>query len=105
MMAGYDAKGVRPGGDKLTRSRALAAQAEVGNVKLLRGPWNEDFLRHMHAIPDGDHDDIHDAAALAFNGTNQEAGVQVVKDAVNLYGSQQRQRRPVRTRTLYESRR
>ena len=71
MMAGHDARGVRPGGDKLTRSRALAAQAEVGNVKLLRGPWNEEFLRHMHAIPDGDHDDIHDAAALAFNGTNE----------------------------------
>jgi len=69
MMAGFDAKGQRPGGDKLTRSRALAAQAEVGNVKLLKGPWNEEFLRHMHAIPDGDHDDIHDAAALAFNGT------------------------------------
>jgi phage terminase large subunit-like protein len=26
-------------------------------------------LKHMHAIPDGAHDDIHDAAALAFNGT------------------------------------
>ena len=73
MMAGYDARGVRPGGDKLQRSRALAAQAEVGNVKLLRGAWNEEFLRHMHAIPDGDHDDIHDAAALAFNGTNEAA--------------------------------
>jgi len=71
MMAGYDAKGQRPGGDKLTRSRALAVQAETGNVKLLRGAWNEEFLKHMHAIPDGDHDDIHDAAALAFNGTNE----------------------------------
>ncbi len=71
MMAGYDARGVRPGGDKLTRSRALAAQAQppASNVKLLRGPWNETFLQHMHAIPDGDHDDIHDAAAIAFNGT------------------------------------
>ena len=71
MMAGYDARGVRPGGDKLQRSRALAAQAEVGNVKILKGPWNEAFLSHMHAIPDGDHDDIHDGAALAFNGTNE----------------------------------
>lgn len=71
MMAGYDAKGQRPGGDKLTRSRALAAQAEVGNVKLLRGPWNETWLKHMHAIPDGKHDDIHDASALAFNGVNE----------------------------------
>jgi predicted phage terminase large subunit-like protein len=73
MMAGYDGRGVRPGGDKLTRSRGLAAQAEAGNVKVLKAPWNEEFLQHMHAIPDGDHDDIHDAAALAFNGTNEAA--------------------------------
>ena len=58
-------------GSRITHCRALAVQAETGNVKLLKGPWHEEFLRHMHAIPDGDHDDIHDAAALAFNGTNE----------------------------------
>lgn len=70
MLSGYDARGVRPQGDKLTRSRALAAQAYAGNVKLLRGPWNDAWLNHMHAIPDGGRWDIHDASAGAFNALN-----------------------------------
>ena len=69
MLAGYDARGVRPRGDKIQRAKPLAAQAEAGNVMLLRGPWNEEWLGHMHNIPDGDHDDIMDASAGAFNGT------------------------------------
>lgn len=77
MLAGYDVKGIRPQGDKLLRSKPLAAQALAGNVKLLRGSWNERWLNHMHAIPDGKHDDIHDASAGAFNeltGLHKEAG-------------------------------
>ncbi len=67
MLDGLDAKGIHPTGDKLTRARALAAQAQAGNVKLLRGPWNEPWLRHMHGQPDLPHDDIMDATALAYN--------------------------------------
>ncbi len=67
LLDGLDARGVHPTGDKLTRARALAAQAEAGNVKLLRGPWNEAWLRHMHGQPDLPHDDIMDATALAYN--------------------------------------
>ncbi len=67
MLMGYDARGVRPTGDKLARSRALSAQSKAGNVKLLRGPWNEAWLKHMHAIPDGARWDVHDASAGAFN--------------------------------------
>jgi len=67
LLAGFDVGGVRPEGDKLTRSRALASQSQAGNVKLLAGAWNEEWLRHMHNIPDGAHDDIHDAGAGSFN--------------------------------------
>jgi predicted phage terminase large subunit-like protein len=67
LLDGHDAAGVVAQGDKITRARALAAQAEAGNVKLLRGPWNEQFLQHMHAVPDGPHDDIMDAAAGSYN--------------------------------------
>ena len=69
MLAGYDARGVRPTGDKIQRAKGLAAQAEAGNVMLLRGGWNEEWLSHMHNIPDGDHDDIMDASVGAFKGT------------------------------------
>lgn len=66
MLAGYDAEGVRPTGDKITRSKPLAAQARVGNVQVLRGAWTERFLNHMHSVPDGATMDVHDAAAGAF---------------------------------------
>jgi predicted phage terminase large subunit-like protein len=66
-LAGYDARGIRPQGDKLTRARALSAQALAGNVKLLRGPWNGRWLTHMHGQPDLAHDDIMDASSGAFN--------------------------------------
>lgn len=67
LLAGYDCKGVRPQGDKIVRAKPHAAQAEAGNVKLLRGPWNDRWLNHMHGQPELPHDDEMDAASGAFN--------------------------------------
>ena len=66
MLAGLDAAGESPQGDKIVRAKPLAAQAQVGNVKLLRGPWNKMWLKHMHSQPDAKHDDIMDASSGAF---------------------------------------
>jgi len=66
LLAGLDAKGIRPQGDKLTRALPLARQAEANNVKLLRGPWNEKWLNHMHNQPDIREKDIMDASSGAF---------------------------------------
>lgn len=71
-LVGYDAKGKNFKGDKLTRARSLAVQAEIGNVKCKKGAWNGEFLSHMHGQPDLPHDDIMDSAAGAFNSTLQE---------------------------------
>jgi len=68
-LVGYDAKGKNFKGDKLTRARSLAVQAEAGNVKLKKGSWNAEFLSHMHGQPDLPHDDIMDSAAGAFNSS------------------------------------
>lgn len=54
-------------GDKVARARPLAAQAEIGNVKLLRGSWNAAFVDESRIFPNGKHDDQIDAASLAFN--------------------------------------
>ena len=67
MLAPHDALGVPPQGDKVTRAKGLAAQAEAGNVKLLRGDWTETWLAHMHSQPEALHDDIMDSASGAFN--------------------------------------
>lgn len=72
-LKGYDAKGKNFKGDKLARARSLAVQAETGNVKILKGSWNSEFLSHMHGQPDLPHDDIMDAAAGSFNSTVNDA--------------------------------
>jgi predicted phage terminase large subunit-like protein len=64
---GYDARGIPPQGDKITRAKPLAAQAYAGNVKLLRGAWNEWWLNQMHGQPDIEHDDVMDAASGMYN--------------------------------------
>jgi len=77
---GYDVRGVPPQGDKIMRAKPLSAQAFAGNVKLLRGSWNERWLNHMHGQPDLDHDDEMDAASGCYNALAAGSGF-VIKNA------------------------
>lgn len=64
-------------GDKQTRARPLSSQAEAGNVKLVRGPWNTTFLDEIGMFPNAGFDDQVDAAADAYNelvGTAYSSG-------------------------------
>jgi len=65
-LAGYAVRGYPARGDKLTRANPWAAQAEAGNVKLVRGAWIEPFLDEVEAFPDGAHDDQVDGGSGAF---------------------------------------
>jgi len=67
VLKGFDFKGVRSTGPKEARAQPFAAACEAHNVKLLRGPWNREFLDELCSFPFGDHDDIVDAAAGAFH--------------------------------------
>lgn len=44
----------------------LASQAEAGNVFLVKGYWNEDFLDELILLPDGQFNDQADAAGGAY---------------------------------------
>jgi predicted phage terminase large subunit-like protein len=66
LLAGFAFRGERSTGSKADRAQPLAAQAEGGTVKLLRGPWNKDFLDEAEMFPFGVHDDQIDGATLAF---------------------------------------
>lgn len=55
-------------GDKATRAAPFAAQVNVGNVKMLRAPWNDALIAEMRMFPNGTFDDQIDALARAFNG-------------------------------------
>lgn len=66
-LAGYPVYRDQVTGDKPTRAKPLAAQAAAGNVRIIEGAWNLDFLDELTAFPTGSHDDQVDAAAGGFN--------------------------------------
>lgn len=65
-LAGYTVKFNPETGSKEARADPLASQAEAGNVKLLRAPWNEAFLDEIELFPNSDFKDQVDAASRAF---------------------------------------
>jgi len=67
LLQGYPARGQKPDTSKEVRAGPLVSQAEAGNVYLLRGPWNEDFLAEAEVFPAGAHDDQIDAASGAYS--------------------------------------
>jgi predicted phage terminase large subunit-like protein len=67
ILYGYDFRGVKSTGSKVQRAMPIAAQAERGNVRLLRGDWNSRFLDEAYAFPEGVYDDQVDAVAGAFS--------------------------------------
>ncbi len=67
VLVGYAFRGDRPTGSKIERANPLSAAAEAGNVKLLRGDWNKDFLDEIETFPNGAHDDQVDTVSGAFH--------------------------------------
>lgn len=79
LLAGYDARFKPVTGDKLTRFKSFSAQAEAGNVLVLRGPWNEQWFSALEAFgPDVKHDDDADSTSEAFNALLVEPDVPIV---------------------------
>jgi predicted phage terminase large subunit-like protein len=70
-LAGYDVQAYPVSAAKIVRWKPLSAQVQAGNVKLVRGAWNEAFISELCALTDNPkeygHDDQADAAAGAFN--------------------------------------
>lgn len=73
MLSGFTVRSKPVTGDKETRAKPLSSQVEAGNVMIVRGGWNEDFLREMENFPEGAHDDQVDAASDAFDELCQAA--------------------------------
>lgn len=61
----YDLISSKTSGSKITRARPVSAQAEAGNIKLVKGKWIPDFLDEASSFPFG-HDDMVDAVCGAF---------------------------------------
>ena len=66
-LAGYVVESAPETGDKATRAAPVAAQANIGNLALLRADWNLALIEEMRSFPSGLHDDQVDALAGGFN--------------------------------------
>jgi predicted phage terminase large subunit-like protein len=68
-LAGYDVRTKNVTKKKEIRAKPFSAQCEAGNVRLVRGDWNEEYLSELEAFPPEDdeiHDDQVDASSGAF---------------------------------------
>ena len=54
-------------GDKVQRAGPFAAAVEIGNVLILRGDWNDDYLKEHALFPAGKFKDQVDASSGAYN--------------------------------------
>lgn len=72
LLAGYNARATPESGDKVTRFSPFSAQAEAGNVLVLRAPWNNDWFTALEGFPEAAHDDDADSTSRAFNALLNE---------------------------------
>lgn len=77
ILAGFTFYGVRVTGSKEVRANPVSSQAEAGNIKLVRGPWINDFLDEVEVFPHGVHDDQVDAVSGAFEQIHKPKGVYI----------------------------
>lgn len=66
-LKGFDYRGVTVSGSKVVRAKPFRSQVEGGNVYLLRGVWNAEYVQELCDFPTGSHDDYVDGSTCAFN--------------------------------------
>ena len=66
LLAGWVVRFSPESGDKETRALPVSAQAAVGNIKIVRGAWNDAFLEEICTFPAGTYKDQTDALSRAF---------------------------------------
>lgn len=67
VLQGFYFQGEKTTGKKADRARPFSAAVNSKLVRLVQGDWINDFLDQAEAFPAGNHDDMIDAASLAFS--------------------------------------
>lgn len=70
-LRGYTVRWSTESGEKAIRADPIAAQVRVGNVKILKGPWNAAFLDEVESFPAGTWKDQVDALSRAYTRLTQ----------------------------------
>ena len=77
-LAGWNVRCERPSSDKVTRALPFLAQAQAGNCRIVRGPWNQNWLDELTVFPSGEHDDQVDSVSNAFASMTSSAPAMVI---------------------------
>lgn len=64
-------------GNKLDRAAPFSSQAEAGNIYILKGAWNKDFLDEAEMFPDGKFKDQIDSVSGAYSKLAANKGIRV----------------------------
>ena len=72
VLSGFTVTPAPESGDKLTRFGPFSSQCRAENVKIRRGPWNEELFRVLEGFPDLAHDDEVDACSGALEMLNPQ---------------------------------
>jgi len=67
MLSGHNLVKTIPTGSKEVRAEPVAAQINVGNCKMIKASWNNDFLNEIRTFPLSKNDDMVDCLSDAFN--------------------------------------
>jgi len=78
-LAGFNVYRECPTGDKVARADRFSVQVNEGNVMLLQGDWNQDFIKEYRFFPFGTFKDQVDAGSSAFNRLTGKKEVRIVR--------------------------
>lgn len=92
VLAGFDIRFNKVTKDKVTRAKPASAQAEAGNIQILRAAWNEDFLKEVEGFPEAKKKDQVDALsgaifAMTIGQAGQFTSKMVESNAQSIAGS------------------
>lgn len=80
LFAGFSVSVEKVSGSKELRADPFSSQVNAGNVRLLRGTWNQAYIEELRTFPNGKHDDQVDASSLAFNALNVDTSGTITFD-------------------------
>lgn len=69
VLPGYTFFGIKVTGNKVERAKPVSSQAQGGNIKILRGYWNDALLSECEAFPT---EGVHDDSVDAFDGAMEQ---------------------------------
>lgn len=78
LLSGFSAEAVKPQGDKVKRAAPFASEAMRGNVKLVRGDWNNRYLNALYKFNGSRQplvNDLTDASSGAYSSVEKESNL------------------------------